>query len=59
MDAKDLEWSNHIATMTNKANSRLSFLRRNLNGCPDKFKQAAYFYLILSFMEYDASVWNL
>ena len=38
MDAKylgvtlsnDLEWSKHIATMTNKANSNLSFLRRNL-----------------------------
>ena len=38
MDAKhlgvtlsnDLEWSKHIATMTNKANSKLLFLRRNL-----------------------------
>ena len=44
MDAKylgvslsnDLEWSKHIATMTNKANSKLSFLRRNLKGCPEK-----------------------
>ena len=42
MDAKylgvtlsnDLEWSKHIATMTNKANSKLSFLRRNLKGLP-------------------------
>ena len=41
MDAKylgvtlsnDLEWSKHIAIMTNKANSKLSFLRRNLKGC--------------------------
>ena len=38
MDAKylgvtlsnDLEWSKHIATMTNKANSKLSVLHRNL-----------------------------
>ena len=38
MDAKylgitlsnNLEWSNHIATMTNKANTKLSFLRRKL-----------------------------
>ena len=41
MDAKylgvtlsnNLEWSKHIATMTNKANSKLSFLRRNLKDC--------------------------
>ena len=48
MDAKhlgvtlsnDLEWSKHIAAMTNKANSKLSFLRRNLvKGCPEKLKQ--------------------
>ena len=64
MDAKylgvtlsnDLEWSKHIATMTNKANSKLSFLRRNLKGCPEKFKQTGYFSLIRSFMEYGALV---
>ena len=66
MDAKylgvtvsnDLEWSKHIATMTNKANSRLSFLRRNLKGCPEKLKQTAYFSLIRSSMEYGATVWD-
>ena len=49
MDAKylvvtlsnDLEWSKHITTMTNKANSKLSFLRRKLKGCPEKLKQTA------------------
>ena len=59
MDAKylgvtlsnDLEWSKHIATMINKANSKLSFLRRNLKGCPERLKQTAYFSLIRSFME--------
>ena len=66
MDAKylgvtlsnDLEWSKHIATMTNKANSKLSFLRRNLKGCPEKLTQTAYFSLIRSFMEYGATVWD-
>ena len=66
MDAKylgvtlsnDLEWSKHIATMTNKANFKLSFLRRNLKGCPEKLKQTAYFSLIRSFMEYGATVWD-
>ena len=53
-----MEWSKHIATMTNKANSKLSFLRRNLKGCPEKLKQTAYFSLIRSFMEYGATVWD-
>ena len=48
----------HIATMTNKANSKLSFLRRNQKGCPEKLKQIAYFSLIRSFMEYGATVWD-
>ena len=66
MDAKyfwvtlsnDLEWSKHIATKTNKANSKLSFLRRNLKGCPEKLKQTAYFSLFRSSMEYGATVWD-
>ena len=66
MDAKylgvtlsnDLEWSKHISTMTNMANSKLSFLRRTLKGCPEKLKQTAYFSLIRSFMEYGATVWD-
>ena len=32
--------------MTNKANSKLSFLRRNLKGRPEKLKQTANFSLI-------------
>ena len=66
MDAKylgvtlsnDLEWSKHIATMTNKANSKLSFLHCNLKGCPEKLKQTVYFSLIRSFMEYGTTVWD-
>ena len=66
MDAKylgvtlsnDLEWSKHIATMTNKANPKLTFLRRNLKGCPEKLKHTAYFSLIRSFIEYGATVWD-
>ena len=45
----------------NKANSKLSFLRRNLKGCLEKLKQTAYFSLICSFMEYGlygATVWD-
>ena len=58
MDAKylgvtlsnDLEWSKYIATMTNKANSKLSFLHRNLMGCPEKLKgsNGSWIYQILT-----------
>ena len=44
--------------MTNQANSKLSFLRRNLKGCSEKLKQTAYFSLVCSFMEYGATVWD-
>ena len=51
MDAKylgvtlsnDLEWSKHIAIMKNKANSKLSFLRRNLKDCPEKLSKRLTF----------------
>ena len=64
MDAKylgvtlsnDLEWLNHIATMTNKANSKLSV--EGLKGCPEKLNQPSYVSLIHSFMEYGATVWD-
>ena len=56
--SNDLEWSKHITTMTNKANSKLLFLRRNLKGCPEKLKQTDYCSLISSFMEYGATVWD-
>ena len=56
--SNDFEWSKHIATMTNKANSKLSFLRHNLKGCPEKLKQTAYFSLIHPFMEYGTTVWD-
>ena len=55
--SNNLEWSKHIATMTNKANSKLSFLHRNLKGCPERLKQTAYFSLIHSFVEYTTTVW--
>ena len=44
--------------MTNKANSKLLFLRHNLKGCPEKLKQTAYFLWIHSFMEYGTTVWD-
>ena len=45
--------------MTNKANSKLSFLCCNLKGCPEKPMQTDYFSLVRSFMECGATVWDL
>ena len=45
----DLEWTKHINAITTKANSKLSFLRRNLKGCPEKLRETAYFALVRSF----------
>ena len=56
--SNDFEWSKHIATITNKANSKLSFLCRNLMGCPAKLKHSAYVSLVCSFMEYGVTVWD-
>ena len=54
----DLERTKHINAITTKANSKLSFLRRNLKGCPEKLRETAYFALVRSFLEYSATVWH-
>ena len=54
----DLEWTKHIDIITSKANSKLSFLRRNLKGCPEKLRETAYFSLVRAFLEYSATVWH-
>ena len=54
----DLEWTKHIDVITSKANAKLSFLRRNLKGCPEKLRETAYFSLVRSFLEYSATVWH-
>ena len=57
-NAANLELSKHIATMTSKANSKRSFLRRTLKGCPEKLKQTAYISWIRSFIDYGTTVWD-
>ena len=56
-----MTWSGQntfIDVITSKANSKLSFLRRNLKGCPEKLRETAYFSLVRSFLEYSATVWH-
>ena len=56
--SNDLNWSTHINTITNKCNSKLGFLRRNLSRCTRKLKATAYLSLIRPTLEYAASVWD-
>ena len=53
--SNDLNWSTHINTITNKCNSKLGFLRRNLSRCPQKIKETAYISLVRPTLEYAAS----
>ena len=46
----------HINKITSKANSTLGFLRRNLKACPPKLREAAYFFLVRSSLEYSLAV---
>ena len=55
---KELQWSGHSTSTTGKANSDLTFLRRNLKNCPQKLKEMAYISLVPSVLEYSSSIWD-
>ena len=40
--SENLNWKPHILNITNKANSTLGFVKRNLHHCPQKVKDQAY-----------------
>ena len=54
----NLSWSEHISTITKKANSCLGLLRRNLRSCPEECRRIAYLALVRSVLEYSAVVWD-
>jgi len=56
--SQDLEWSRHVDEISRKANNTLAFLRRNLKYCPRQAKQAAYFALVRSTVEYSSAIWD-
>ena len=58
MITSELGWSTHIDIISNKANSTLGFLRRNLKYCPRGLKETAYMSLVRSKLEYCASIWD-
>ena len=54
----DLQWAQHIQSITAKSNSILGLLRRNLHHCPAILREQAYIALIRSRLEYCSSVWD-
>ena len=52
------DWSPHVNSVFNRANSTLGFLRRNLRRCPAALKETSYLTLIRSVMEYAAPIWD-
>ena len=54
----DLKWNKHINNITNKANSMLGILRRNLRISSYTVKTHAYQALARPHMEYASSVWG-
>ena len=43
---KKLDWNKHISTVAARGQSKLTFLNRNLKGCPKKLRDTAYISLI-------------
>ena len=54
----DLRWNSHGTRITNKANSTLGFVRRNLYHCRRLVKETAYMSLVRSSLKYCSSVWD-
>ena len=54
----DLKWTTHINNITKKANSTMSFIRRNISSCPPKAKSNAYQTYVRPTIEYASTVWS-
>jgi hypothetical protein len=55
--SSDLSWNAHVNNITNKANSTLSFLRRNISASPPAAKSKAYSTYVRPTLEYSSTVW--
>jgi len=56
--SKDMRWTKHIDTFTAKANSKLGFIKRNININNRTVKDQAYKSLVRPILEYSQSVWD-
>ena len=56
--SENLNWKPHILNITNKANSTLGFVKRNLRHCPQKVKEPAYKSLVRPRLEHGCIFWD-
>ena len=56
IDSK-LSFNQHVDNVCKKANSVLSFVRRNFKNCSRKIKEDLYFTYVKPTVEYAAAVW--
>ncbi len=56
--SEDLQWNQHVSSVTAKTSQTLECLRRNLKGCPAALKDLAYFSLVRSKLEYASAAWD-
>ena len=54
----NLQWEEHINSVTNKANSMLHLVARNLRRCPRMTKVLSHTTLVRPRLEYSCSVWD-
>ena len=51
-------WKAHIDSISGKAQRKLGFLRRSLQGCPYSLRETGYISLVRSLLEYAGAVWD-
>ena len=56
--SENLNWKPHILNITNKANSTLGFVKRNLRHCPQKVKDQDYKSLVRPRLENGCIFWD-
>ena len=56
--ATNLNWSKHVANVTDKANKSRGFVYRNLKGCPKNVQTHCYKSLVRPVMEYASPAWD-
>ena len=54
---KNVKWANHINKISNKVNSVLAFVQRNLRHATRDLIELAYALLAWSILEYSSTVW--
>ena len=58
-DTRFPQRKSHITEIAHEANSRLSFLRRYIGGCPYRLQEVGYISLVRSCLEYSGATWDM